>query len=159
MYNIPLNSIESFTHVNDKNTKGQGIKVIGYKCYHKHFYYVVLINNEEVLRRHCTYKHKLNINPFDLIREVLYPDTHQKVLDTINTLKKDLFNHEVSLKWDEQNFCGVETYLSLRGEMKDYYWKLLRKAEDTIELESDLDWFFESRGYSELSPNWNIPFD
>jgi hypothetical protein len=49
MHNIPLKSIESFTHINDKNTKGQDIKVIGYTFYKRHFIYAVLINNEVVL--------------------------------------------------------------------------------------------------------------
>lgn len=154
---VPLSSIESFTHVNDSNTKGLDVKVIGYKFYHKRFIYTVLVNNEITLEKQC--KHKSDINPFNLIREVLYPDTHQEVLNIINTLKEDLFKYEVYLKWDEYEFCTVDTYLYLKGEMKDYYWELKNKALRRLKELGSIDWFFKSNGYSELCPDWNIPFD
>ena len=152
MHNIPLNSIESFTHVNDKNTKGQDIKVIGYTFYRRRFIYAVLINNEVALERQCKQE---STTPFNLIREVLYPESHQLVLDIISTLKADLLSHEVGLYWKEDNFCEVYTSLIIKDEWEDYYWELMHKANQSIRGISGLDWHFESTGYSELNPNWN----
>lgn len=155
MLNIPLNSIESFVHVKDENTKGNDVKVIGYQIGIP-FVYVVLINNELILEKECDYKD--TYNPFDLIREALYPDSYELVINTINSLKEDLMEYKVLLHWEEYDLCNVNTFLILKDEMDDYYWRLIREAERVLEDNSGMKWFFDSRGYSELSANWNKPF-